>query len=57
MAVPPPPLSGDQRLVSSHWDSTIGRGTAVSSALVETSNFVPMALFSLGAINRGRARS
>jgi hypothetical protein len=53
----PPPLSGDQRLVSSHWNSTIGRGTAVSGALAETSSFAPTALFSLWAINRGGARA
>jgi hypothetical protein len=43
-----PPLSGDQRLVSSCWNLTVGKGTAVSSALIETSSFAPMALFGLG---------
>jgi hypothetical protein len=46
--VPPPPLS-------SRWNSTIGRGTAVSGALAETSSFAPTALLGLGAINKGGA--
>jgi hypothetical protein len=44
-AVPPPSLSSDQRC----WNSTIGRGTAMSGAHAKTSSFAPMALFGLGA--------
>jgi hypothetical protein len=49
-AVPPPPLS-------SRWNSTVGRGTAMSGALAETSCFAPTALLGLGAINKGRAQA
>jgi hypothetical protein len=38
------------------WNLTVGRGIAVSGALAGTNNFAPMALFSLGAINRGGLR-
>jgi hypothetical protein len=47
-AVPLPSLS--------RWNSTVGKGTAMSGALIETSSFAPMALFGLGAINRGGAQ-
>ena len=50
-------LSDDQRLVFSRWNSTVGRGTAVSDALAENSSFASTALFGLGAINRGGARA
>jgi hypothetical protein len=55
-AMPPPPLSSEKWLISSHWNSTIGRGTAVSGAVAETGSFAPTALFGLGAINRGGAQ-